>query len=129
MVEQLSIDGSASPYKHYITAMICPLCKRQINQSEFLASVIEDKKVLYLANLITHYRHDHISWDRQWSYMQRKHPMWDYEECKSQVNERAKRQYIRKAYPLFRSMGITAGHFAQLMNTDDKTLGVANKFL
>lgn len=112
----------------------CPICKSLIKQSEYLASVIRDPRVLFLANMITHYRHSHISsWNKMWGdggrYYRRAAKFGDYETEKKKVNERAKRQIIRKCYPVLLQMGITPGHFAQLQNTDPQTMAIANKFL
>jgi hypothetical protein len=124
MSKQLTIFGTVQEVKK-----ICPLCQQPIEESVYLASVISDERVLYLANLVTHYRHNHVSWDDSWRYMQRRHPMWDYDKAKSIFNERAKRQYIRKAHEYLVSLGITADHFSQLQNTTEETLKVANRYL
>lgn len=119
-----------SEYDHYLEKMICPLCQKEVKQSDYLASVINDRRVLYLANLVTHYRHNHVKWDKGWKYMQRMNGSnWDYNKAKEEHNERAKRQYIRKCYPVFKKMGIRAEHFMELQNQDPKTITLAYRYL
>lgn len=114
--------------------MICPICNNEIKQSEYLAGVIDNYPLLFFSNLITHYRHNHISsWNKMWgahgrSY-QKAAKFGDYEKEKSEVNERAKRQLIRKAWPVFQKIGLTAKMVASQEMTTNETITVANKFL
>jgi hypothetical protein len=119
---------------HYITQKICPICSRKVNNSEYLNEVFMDKpEVNYLAHLVTHYRHDHItSWNKCWgrhgaSYRSNWFGDYDLEKCK--VNERAKRQIIRKCSRILKMIGIKSEHFMELQNTEPKTLELANKVL
>lgn len=117
-------------FSKYLEEMICPICKSHIKQSEYLAGEIFDKKVLYLANMVTHYRHNHVKWDKSWRYMQNKNGhSWDYEKAKQDINERAKRQIIRKCSGVLKGMGIGPAHFGLLENRDSKTLTLAHSLL
>lgn len=111
----------------------CPICEQYFCESSFLKSVFTDEKVRWLANQITHYRHGHISsWNKCWGYNGHHYRSgWfgDYEEEKHKVNERAKRQIIRKAGSYLLFHGINRSHFEQLKNTEDKTLSLAQKKL
>jgi len=96
--------------------------------------VIEDERVLFIANNITHYRHTHIeSWNKCWGqyggYYRNAAHFGDYDEEKAKVNERAKRQIIRKGKDYLKLQGITAKHFEELQNNEDKTLELARKTL
>ena len=118
----------------YINEFLCPICNQQVKRSDYLAEIFSEKKVLeWFANLITHYRHNHISsWNKCWGRgggYYRSGWFGDYEYQKSLVNERAKRQIIRKAYPILRELGLTVDHLKELQNTSDETIAVANKFL
>jgi len=113
-----------------------PLDGKYYPESDYLRTAIEDEKVRWLANCVTKYRHSKIvSWNRMWGKGRRGDAyrtaanFGDYEEEKTKVNNRAKRQMIRKCYPLFISLGVDATHFAELQNTDWETIAVANKFL
>jgi len=113
----------------------CPICKREIKKSEYLSDIFSDNPPLeYFCNLITHYRHTHItSWNKMWGAHGRSYQkaagFGDYEEEKSIINERAKRQLIRKAWPVFQKIGLTAKMVAGLDKTTNETIKVANKFL
>ena len=112
----------------------CPICNQLILQSNYLEEIFrEDKKILWLANLVTHYRHHHItSWDKCWEtngHRYKAHWFTDYDSEKEKVNERAKRQIIRKGYKVLLENGILVEHFKNLKSTTVETLKVADKFL
>jgi hypothetical protein len=124
-------DVDKSKYKHF---HICPLCNRSINRSDYLREIFADEpEVEWLANLVTHYRHDHItSWNNCWGRhgsRYRGHWFGDYESEKSIVNERAKRQLIRKGHEILRLNGITPEHFDRLQHTSIETQAIAQKLL
>jgi len=83
--------------------------------------------------MVTHYRHTHItSWDKCWGRGGRFYRSgWfgDYESEKRQVNERAKRQIIRKAldYLLFHKINVK--HFEMLESNQLETIELAKKML
>ncbi len=83
--------------------------------------------------MITHYRHHHItSWNKCWGRhggYYRGHWFGEYEEEKKKVNERAKRQIIRKGKKVLQEIGIKPTHFSILQNTEDKTMELALKVL
>lgn len=117
-----------------ITKNICPICGKHFVPSEYLAKIFADNaKAQFIANLVTHYRHEHItSWNKCWgengNYYRRG---WfrDYEKEKQRVNEQAKRQIIRKATDALLKLGITSEYFKFLQNTDEKTMALAVKKL
>jgi hypothetical protein len=118
----------------YLKNKICPICSQKVGQSEYLNEIFANEpEVNYLAHLVTHYRHNHIdSWNRCWGYQGwRYRGNWfvDYDEEKRKVNERAKRQIIRKGRVILNELGIKPEHFARLQNTEEKTMEVANKLL
>lgn len=119
---------------YYLAHNICPICERNFTPSEYLATVFVDQPLeLFMANMVTHYRHAHItSWNKAWGrYGSNYRDKWfgDYDEEKSKVNERAKRQIIRKAHPVLRELGITAETLKNLQGTTPETLKVAEKYL
>lgn len=108
----------------------CPLCNRHFKQSEYLSSVfLENNKAAWLANMVTHYRHNHItSWNKCWGqHGGRYRSNWfgDYDEEKRKVNERAKRQIIRKATSFLKGHKITVEDFKHLQNNEASTLKLA----
>lgn len=111
----------------------CPLCNRSIVRSEYLTVTFGDTKEGWLANMVTHYRHDHIaSWDRCWGYEGRRYRAgWfgNYDEEKQKVNERAKRQLIRKAKTYLLHHQIQPEDFLKLEKTDSQTFALAKKML
>lgn len=111
----------------------CPLCGRYFHESAYLKTVIEDNGTLWIANMITHYRHNHISsWNKCWGYGGGRYRSgWfaDYESEKRKVNERAKRQIIRKAAGYMKLKHITSKHFEGLQHNDEETLALARAVL
>lgn len=107
----------------------CPICKKYNKQSEYLRTVIADEKTLWLANMITHYRHQHISsWNKCWGKNgSRYRSKWftDYDYEKAAVNERAKRQIIRKCKSYLIENKIELKHFQMLPQNEDATLVLA----
>lgn len=114
--------------------MYCPICNKEIIQSDYLEGIFnDDYPTLWIANLVTHYRHYHItSWNKCWDkYGNRYRGSWfgDYDEEKAKVNERAKRQLIRKSYQSLNANGVTVETFLKLQNTTEETIKVAKKYL
>jgi hypothetical protein len=111
----------------------CPICCNFFPQSDYLAIVFIDDRERWLANMVIHYRHSHItSWDKCWGNNGRYYRSgWfgDYDEEKSKVNERAKRQIIRKASLFLMLNGITPETFKALQGTTEETLKLAFKKL
>lgn len=109
--------------------VFCPLCKTTFQESDYLKTVIPDPKVLWIANMITHYRHNYIkSWNKCWGYgggRYRSGWFGDYDAEKTKVNNRAKRQIIRQAAIFLKHHGIDATHFEQLQQNDYETLALA----
>ena len=73
--------------------------------------------------MVTHYRHHHVVYyNNSVGYASYK---GRYDDFKHQVNERAKRQIIRKAGDFMKAHRITADHFAELQGTTEETLVLA----
>ncbi|MFB6307251.1 MAG: hypothetical protein ABEH43_09745 [Flavobacteriales bacterium] len=87
----------------------------------------------WLANMVTHYRHDHIRyWDQKWSkggYGWKNLSEETYEKEKAQVNNRAKRQIIRKTQDFLVEHGIDSNVFRELIGTEEDTIALAKKIL
>lgn len=120
--------------RNYLADLICPLCHTPVTRSSYLTNEFRDRpKAGYLAHLVTHYRHNHItSWNRCWEdggHRYRRDWFGDYDVEKQIVNERAKRQIIRKGKDVLIQLGITPTDFTELQSTEGKTLEVAAKYL
>ena len=113
--------------------VFCPLCNHSFSESGYLKDAIDDEKARWLANTVMHYRHNHItSWNKCWGYTgghYRSGWFGDYELEKRKVNERAKRQIIRKATEYLKYHKITVDHFKMLENNDNQILALAEKKL
>jgi hypothetical protein len=112
----------------------CPLCNIRFPASGYLNTAVPDKLTRYFANLVTHYRHNHIkSWNKCWGYKGRYYRkaahFGDYDDEKQKVNERAKRQLIRKCKDRLNLIGLTPQHINQLASNDEETIALANKLL
>ena len=116
--------------------VFCPLCKEWFGGSSYLSTVFTEERGLWLANMVTHYRHIHVkSWDKMWGrygdFYQRaaNYHDEDYEDRKSEINERAKRQIARKAPAFLRDNNIDIEVFKGLRGTSEKTIKVVNSKL
>jgi hypothetical protein len=114
--------------------VFCPICKEYFYESEYLRTAIDSPKTLWLANMVTHYRHTHISswnkcWDGRAGNYYRSGWFGDYEKEKRLVNERAKRQIIRKCTDYLKMQKITVKDFEGLEYNDEKTIELAIKKL
>ena len=112
----------------------CPVCKEWDTLSEYLMKVFKDNpKSLWFANMVTHHRHSHItSWNKCWGYggsHYRRGWFTNYEEEKFKVNERAKRQILKKCkdFMMFHSFRVEDIHL--LKNNSSQTIEIANKVL
>jgi hypothetical protein len=114
----------------------CPLHGWYVVRSPHLAEVFKDRpKAEWLANMVTHYRHSHItSWNKMWSgwagsYYRRAAHFGDYDQEKRKVNERAKRQILRQARDYLIAQGVRVEDFEALQGTTRETLSLARRVL
>lgn len=112
----------------------CPICDYWFDGSEYLMTIFENNDyMLWFANMVTHYRHTHItSWNKCWGYhgdYYRKKWFKDYNSEKEKVNERAKRQIIRKCRSFMQNNGFTLKNLGELVTVKEETLKVAMKLL
>ncbi len=111
----------------------CPICNDYFPVSDYLKSVIKDRKTLWIANMIMHYRHNHISsWNKCWNgngVAYRSGWFSNYDNEKRKVNERAKRQIVRKCAGYMISKNITGKHFAKLLHNDKETIKLVKLML
>lgn len=77
--------------------------------------------------MVTHYRHTHIRYYNRWVHYHSR--FRDYETFKTTVNNRVKRNILRKCKPFLKQNGFTVQDFEALQGTDDKTLKLAVKIL
>jgi hypothetical protein len=108
----------------------CIFCERSFSGSSYLATQIADPKQLWLANMITHYRHSHRkSWDAQWKYIESHCAEGVYEETKRKTNNQIKRKMLRsKPFMTFaREHGIDDSHFLSLLDNEEATLELVEK--
>ena len=130
------LQGSNTPFapETYMQDLRCPLCHCKVLRSDYLMELFDkNPHARWLAHLVTHYRHHHISWwDNCWGrYGHSYRGDWfgAYEEEKAKVNESSKRQIIRKGHLILLANGIQPEYFKSLQNTTEATMKVANKFL
>ena len=76
--------------KAYMTHRICPICNHHFIASDYLVEILaDDPKARFIANMVTHYRHNHIAyWNRCWGRngdYYRKNWFGDYDEEKQTV--------------------------------------------
>ena len=122
-------------YRHKqrpIYTVYCPMCGIRFDGSEYLNTVFDDDRELWLANMVMHHRHEHItSWNKCWGYggwyyRQAAH-FGDYDTEKAIVNERAKREIARKCKEYIYKNNVNEDVYSQLQNTTDETLEVVRK--
>jgi ribosomal protein L37E len=117
---------------------LCPICKQYFKASPYLNQVFADTHARWLANMVTHYRHQHnSSWNKMWGRNGRSYCSGfmdyddeeDYEKMKQQYNERAKRQILRKCKDFMLQNGFKVDHVMQLQHNDTKTIELYRKLL
>lgn len=131
-INQASFDDSVNNFLD--KRLICPSCEEYFQCSSYLAEVFADNpKVEWLANMVTHYRHDHLtSWNKCWGrYGSYYRGYWfkDYDEEKAKVNERQKRQILRQCKDFLIENNFTVKDFECLQNTTEETILLAKKIL
>lgn len=112
----------------------CPNCGYRFECSPFLAKIFKTQpKVEFLANLVTHFRHNHLtSWNKCWGRYggaYRRGWFGNYDEEKTLVNERQKRQILRKCKQFLIEHEFTSEDFTKLQNTTQETIDLAIKIL
>jgi hypothetical protein len=106
----------------------CPFCGEEFLFSEYLQNAIPNPKTRLIANLITHYRHNHqASWNKSCHYISQKWGEDAYQEAKNKHNNRAKRQILRKCKKWIIESKITEVNFKELQYNDNKTCELINK--
>ncbi len=118
----------------YKNEFYCPIAQDYFQLSDYLKEVFKDKpKALWLANMVTHYRHYHITWwNKCWGrhgYKYQGNWFQDYDAQKRKVNEQAKRQIIRKCREFMNFHQIRVDDFRELQFNDEKTIQLAMKHL
>jgi hypothetical protein len=115
------------------THQYCPICKGFFRTSIYLNDIMQDERVKWLANMVMHYRHDHLrSWDNTWGrrgYGSRFLSPEVYEEEKRKVNERAKRQILRKCKDYMIVNGFHVDDVLGLQHTESETIKLYEKAL
>jgi len=119
--------------EEYITEKICPICNQIVGESDYLNQLFKDEpKANYLAHLVTHYRHNHItSWNKCWGYngaYYRANWFKDYGLEKMKVNERASDNHPQGEKNI-KGIRCLDKRFRLLANTDDKTIALSEKLL
>ena len=100
----------------------CPICGEEFIFSEYLHNAILNPKTRLIANLITHYRHNHqASWNKSCHYISQKWGEDAYQKAKNDHNNRAKRQILRKCEKWIIENKITESNFTELQYNDSKT--------
>ena len=121
--------------KVYCPIADCPSGNHLFNGSTYLGNLFaDDPKAKWLANMVTHYRHNHIkSWNRNWGYnghYYRKAYNFtkdQYARRKHEINERAKRQIARKAKAFLLANGIGISTLLKLEGTEQETIDLWKK--
>ena len=126
-------DSPIFYHKYRHKSFYCPICDKRFDTSDYLSTVFKgNDKAMWLANMVTHYRHSHItSWNKYWgwygnAYRKAAH-FGDYDTEKSIVNERAKRQIARKCPQYIYKYGIDKEVYSKLQGTTEETISLVNK--
>jgi hypothetical protein len=106
----------------------CPICGEEFLFSEYLHDVIPNEKTRLIANLITHYRHEHqASWNRSCHYISSKWGEDAYQRAKVKHNNRAKRQILRKCKSWIIENEMSDENFISLTENDENTIKLISK--
>lgn len=109
-------------YGHKYYQVKCPKCNMWFDGSDYLRKVF-DGKTLWLANLITHYRHDHTDWNSLYPYLYG----IEYDGAKIEYNEKCKQDIIVNCKDFLTNNRITLDDFLALQNTSQETIDLFKK--
>ena len=111
----------------------CPICGKYFESSQHLNNVFVNENSRWFANMVTHYRHTHItSWNKCWGHgggYYRRGWFKDYDTEKSIVNERAKRQIIRKCKSYIFENGFKKEDLLALQGNSSETINLFEKII
>lgn len=111
----------------------CPLCDKYHEINPHLKKVISDEKVLWIANMTTHYRWRHTDWNNRWKDKAAEYPYIYatkiYKKYKNKEAELNKRKIVRKCFEFLRHHAIDASHFQRSGSKHPMTLRAAVNFL
>lgn len=111
----------------------CPICDKYFPISLYLANQIKDKQVLWFANMVMHYRHTHIAyWNRCWGrggVQYRRGWFENYKQEKIKVNEKVKRQILRKCFKFMLAHKMGMSTIKGIIYNSEYTLQVAEMIL
>lgn len=115
----------------YTESYYCPKCESYFQGTYYLDRQFgKYPKTRWLANLITHYRHEHTNWDKNKYVLlpnSRKPQGQDYEKDKAAINEYIKQWLIRKHHNLLKENKITEQIFKNLKGTKPETIRLYKK--
>lgn len=101
----------------------CPECEEYFSGSFYLETQFRYRPgALWLANFITHYRHNHTDWDKQ-KYKLNGNKV-SYKKGKSLMNEYIKQLLINKFPALLKENDILLSDFELLENTNNQTINL-----
>lgn len=127
------IDNPDIPEMFKAAGVYCPICKSYFNLSFFLHNEIKDKKTLWFANMVMHYRHSHIEyWDKvagRGGVFHRRTNNKVYHQEKIRVNEKSKRQIMRKCQDYMIACGMNMDTIKGLIYNSEYTLQIAELIL
>ncbi len=100
----------------------CPTCHDWYNQSRYLRDTFTDPATRWLANMVTHWRHEHRAWDNNVDHLVNNYGQEAYDRQKATVNNQAMRVLLRKHTEYLLHHGILPEHFSALKNAEPKTI-------
>jgi preprotein translocase subunit SecE len=112
---------------------ICPICQKHFFPE--VTPLVEnetDVKAAYFANLVIHYRDEHLNWFKKVKYGGGKELYGWYKGDRiewQKVTESSKRQVIRKGKDVLIALGITSTTFGAFRYNDLKTIILAERLL
>lgn len=116
MLEKVFVDE--------VNRFYCPICEQIYYGSKYLKTVFQDQRTLWLANMVTHYRHRHTDWDY---YCFDYGKFYDFK--KQEINEEAKREIARLATQFLKENDFKVSHFTSLQNSSSQTIDTVRKIL
>ena len=111
----------------------CPICGKYFESSDFLNKELKNENSRWFANMVTHYRHNHIDWwNNCWGRNggdYRNGWFCDYDEEKHKVNESSKRQIIRKCKEYILGIDFQKSDLMALQGNEVETINLFDKII
>lgn len=111
----------------------CPICNKKFDASQNANSQNDNQHTRWFKNMISHFKDAHVTSLNNYLGPYNNHYIgyWfkNHDKVESIVNEKVKRQILKKTKLFLNKEGFTLDHFASLGNHSNETMQLASEIL